>query len=119
MRVLERQVGKDATRVFLDHKGRPFDNANTAAFHKALTRAGINDFRFHDLRHTWVSWMIQNGVDEYQLQQLGGWLDSKMVRKYAHLSDGQLGKSAGVIDVVVPHLAQICHSPEVAEPVTH
>jgi integrase len=113
IRVLEQQVGKNETRVFLDHKNRPFDNANTAAFKKALKRAGIDDFRFHDLRHTWASWMIQNGVDEYQLQQLGGWLDPKMVRKYAHLSDSQLGKSAGVIDVVVPHMAQMRHSREV------
>jgi hypothetical protein len=60
----------------------------------------------------------KNGVAEYQLQQLGGWLDSEMVRKHAHRSDRQFGKSAGVTDVVVPHPAPICHSPEVGETAT-
>ena len=52
----------------------------------ALERAGIEDFRWHDLRHTWASWHVQNGTPLFALQELGGWETEKMVRRYAHLA---------------------------------
>jgi integrase len=51
-----------------------------------LVRAGISNFRWHDLRHTWASWHIQQGTPLNVLQELGGWSDPKMVRRYAHWS---------------------------------
>ncbi|WP_407699095.1 tyrosine-type recombinase/integrase [Sphingopyxis solisilvae] len=35
--------------------------------------SGITDFRWHDLRHTWASWLRQNDVPTWVLQELGGW----------------------------------------------
>ena len=52
----------------------------------ALKRAGIEDFRWHDLRHCWASWHVQNGTPLFALQELGGWESPEMVRRYAHLS---------------------------------
>lgn len=49
-----------------------------------LERAGIEDFRFHDLRHTRASWLIQSGVPLSVLQEMGGWESIEMVRRYAH-----------------------------------
>ncbi|MCC7598357.1 tyrosine-type recombinase/integrase [Janthinobacterium sp. FW305-129] len=40
---------------------------------KALKRAGIEDFRWHDLLHTWAGWHVQNGIPLKVLQELGGW----------------------------------------------
>ena len=50
-----------------------------ASWKKALARAGIEDFRWHDLRHTWASWHIQSGTPLHVLQELGGWNSTTMV----------------------------------------
>lgn len=59
---------------------------NTKTWRGALKRAGISDFRWHDLRHTWASWLRQNDVPTWVLQELGGWKSESMVRRYAHMS---------------------------------
>ena len=64
----------------------PIQAANTKAFRNALTRAGIADFGFHGLRHTWASWHVQAGTPLYSLQQQGNWKDPSMVQRYAHLT---------------------------------
>jgi hypothetical protein len=51
---------------------------------------GIENFRWHDLRHTWASWHVQAGTPLHVLQELGGWECVEMVRKYAHLSTEHL-----------------------------
>ena len=85
MAVLERQQGKHETNVFT-FRGEPLRSANTRAWRKALVRAGITNFRWHDLRHTWASWLRQNDVPTWVLQELGGWKSESMVRRYAHMS---------------------------------
>ncbi|MDD5460756.1 MAG: tyrosine-type recombinase/integrase [Methylococcales bacterium] len=55
----------------------------------------ITDFRWHDLRHTWASWHIQNGTPLHILKELGGWTDLGMVLRYAHLSSQHLEEYAG------------------------
>jgi integrase len=59
---------------------------STKAWYAALERAGIADFRWHDLRHTWASWHVQQGTPLYALQELGGWESPEMVRRYAHFA---------------------------------
>jgi integrase len=87
--VLRRQVGQHPTWVFT-FQGHPVRKANNHAWRKALVRAGITDFRWHDLRHTWASWHIQQGTPLHVLQELGGWSDIRMVQRYAHLSADHL-----------------------------
>lgn len=83
--VLERQRGKQCEHVFT-YAGRPIGQVNTKHWRAALKRAGITDFRWHDLRHTWASWLRQNDVPTWVLQELGGWKSETMVRRYAHMS---------------------------------
>ena len=89
MRVLTDQKGKHNSFVFT-YKGNPIKNVNTAAWKKALRRAGITNFRWHDLRHTWASNHILNGTPVYELRELGGWESMAMVQKYAHLTSEHL-----------------------------
>lgn len=48
-------------------------------------KAGIVDFTFHDLRHTFASWYVQRGGDMYRLQQILGHKGPAMTQRYAHL----------------------------------
>lgn len=95
--VLHRQNGKHAERVFT-FAGKPIANANTRAWRSALKRAGIEDFRWHDLRHTWASWHRMNGTPTHELQQLGGWKTGQMVERYAHLAPEHLATAAARLD---------------------
>lgn len=87
------QKGKNEIYVFT-YRGQPVGRCNNHAWQKALKRAGINDFRWHDLRHTWASWHVQNGTSLHELQQLGGWANYEMVLRYAHLSSDHLKSAA-------------------------
>lgn len=70
---------------------------NRTDFDRALQLSGITDFRFHDLRHTWASWHVQNGTPLMVLKELGGWEKLEMVNKYAHLSGEHLSKFSGIV----------------------
>lgn len=94
MAVLNQEFGKHPVYVFT-YKGEPVLKINGKAWRKALIRAGIEDFRFHDCRHTWASWHVQNGTPLNVLKELGGWSDLDMVMRYAHLSDERIKQFAG------------------------
>jgi integrase len=100
--ILRGQIGKHHRRVFT-YKGEPFAKAGTKAYKNALKRAGINNFRFHDLRHTWASWHVQARTPLNVLQELGGWSDYSMVLRYAHLAPEHLAKFAGNVDTFSTH----------------
>lgn len=65
-----------------------------AAFQGACRRAGIDDFHFHDLRHTFASHLVMKGVPLKVVQELLGHKDIKTTMRYAHLAPGYL--EAGV-----------------------
>lgn len=89
---IKRAEGQD--RVFL-YEGRPVSNAyGKRAWRHACKRAELAGLRFHDLRHTWASWLMQAGVPPYAIQSLGGWASPKMVERYAHLSPEHLKQYA-------------------------
>lgn len=93
MDVVRAQRGTHSTHVFT-YEGQPIKQVSTRAWYLALKRAGIEDFRWHDLRHTWASWHVQSGTPLFALQELGGWETEKMVRRYAHLAADHLALHA-------------------------
>ncbi|WP_254662009.1 tyrosine-type recombinase/integrase [Delftia sp. JD2] len=50
---------------------------------RAFAAAGVENFRVHDLRHTWASWHVRSGTPLFVLKELGGWKTLEMVKKYA------------------------------------
>jgi integrase len=108
MKVVARQVGKHRDLVF-SFRGKQVQQVSTKAWYGALERAGIVDFRWHDLRHTWASWHVQGGTPLFALQELGGWESAEMVRKYAHLAADHLAPWADRLaqhDAIGTNLAQ-------------
>lgn len=98
MAVLERQRGKHDRFVFVGMRGRPITQIYAEGWAKALKEAGIENFRWHDLRHTWASWLAQEGTPLHVLQEMGGWSDYGMVLRYAHLSPERFTVHASVVD---------------------
>lgn len=93
LEILRQRRGRHATHVFT-FKGKTITQVSTKSWYAALERAGISDFRWHDLRHTWASWHVQNGTPLFALQELGGWESAEMVRRYAHLAADHLAPYA-------------------------
>lgn len=91
--VIRSQIGKHTRFVFTYHN-KPVGKAGTRSFTNALKRAGIENFRWHDLRHTWASWHVQNGTPLHILKELGGWSSYDMVQRYAHLAPEHLAEFA-------------------------
>ncbi|WP_312297208.1 tyrosine-type recombinase/integrase [Atlantibacter hermannii] len=130
-RVLREQIGNHNKWVFVHLKsGNRPDGTKTPevrkmrvddgrAWNAACRRAGIEDFRFHDLRHTWASWLIQSGVPLSVLQEMGGWESIEMVRRYAHLAPNHLTEHARQIDsilgVCVPNMSHYENQEEFKE----
>jgi len=84
--------------VFGNQNGGRMDSRNLLrAFFKARDKAGLKDLRWHDLRHTWASRLVQNGCDLYALQRLGRWKSLSMVQRYGHHSIDSLRKSIELI----------------------
>lgn len=98
MQILRQCKGEHPSYVFTYRK-KPIQNICNKVWKKALSRAGIDNFRWHDLRHTWASWHVQNGTNLQELQLLGGWSSFSMVLRYAHLSSEHLQEAASRIHV--------------------
>ena len=75
--------GNGSEYVFLGPSGRPLKRV-TKAFSTALKEAKIQDFRFHDLRHTFASHFLMQGGDLISLKEILGHSNLKMVQRYAH-----------------------------------
>ena len=67
-------------------------------FCEARDRAGIPDFRFHDMRHTFATRLVQRGIDLYKVQRLLGHKTGTMTQRYAHHSPESLRDGVNVLD---------------------
>jgi integrase len=81
------------------YRGEPIAwEMTNSAWHTAIAKADISDFRFHDLRHTWASWHRQAGTSCDELKDLGGWKSRVMVDRYANFATEHLTVAAARIE---------------------
>lgn len=90
---------------------RPLKAIEHRTWKAALQRAEITDFRWHDLRHTWATMLLEAGVDLDELQKLGGWSSREMVMRYAHFRTAYLRGAATKIDQVLGGVAGVGTGP--------
>ena len=89
--------------VFPSGTGKQIVNVRIhIAFHQALTKSGITDFRFHDLRHTFASNLVmQEGVELNDVRELLGHKSMTMTLRYAHLSPKHKTRVINILDRVM------------------
>lgn len=83
--------------VFCDSRGKRFYEVKRS-YASACRRAGIEDFRFHDQRHTFASHLVMKGAGLKAVQELLGHADLKMTMRYAHLSQEHLKDSVNLLN---------------------
>ncbi len=87
--------------VFTNEVGNKIIASNVLrAFYKALERAEITDFRFHDLRHTFATRLAQAGVDFYKISKLLGHKDVRMTQRYSHHYPESLRDGVEILDKI-------------------
>ncbi|MCK5214195.1 MAG: site-specific integrase [Candidatus Omnitrophica bacterium] len=93
-----KQPGTDY--IFLNPKTDKPIGSLKKSFKNALVKAGIDNFTFHDLRHTFASQLVINGVDLYVVQKLLGHSTIKMTERYAHLQPAQFKDAVGKLEKI-------------------
>lgn len=111
----KRNTGSDF--VFsTSHSTRITDRNLSRAFYVAMEKAELENFRFHDLRHTFATRLVQAGVDLYKVQRLLGHKTPAMTQRYAHHSPESLRDGVLVLDRrTSPVVSQISHNDEKPE----
>ncbi|GAB1393805.1 site-specific integrase [Rhodocyclaceae bacterium] len=85
--------------VFTRDNGKPLRCVDNA-FKRACKRAGIQDFRIHDLRHTFASDLVKAGVSLYHVKKLLGHSSINQTERYAHLATDALTQAVTVLDEI-------------------
>ncbi len=86
-------------RVFCRKTYTPMEPGHLRrSFRLALKKAHIEDFRFHDLRHTFATTLVQSGIDLYKVQQLLGHKSPIMTQRYAHHYPESLRNGVEILD---------------------
>ncbi|MGD9637942.1 MAG: tyrosine-type recombinase/integrase [Alphaproteobacteria bacterium] len=85
----------DTNLVFPSPRNPKQPNNITTSWKTAVEKAGIEDFRFHDLRHSTASYLAMNGATLAEIAEVLGHKTLAMVKRYSHLSEAH---TAGVLE---------------------
>lgn len=103
LRLFREAKASGSSGLFRNHQGATLGAyALRASFQNAVKRARIEDFHFHDLRHTFASRLIMAGVDIRTTQELMGHKTIAMTLRYSHLSPDHKRKAIQALEDRVP-----------------
>jgi len=92
-----RSQSKRGDLVFPGPKGTRLDNIDTS-WRRVLDEAKIKGFRFHDLRHTFCSRLVQKGVPLAVVRELAGHSDFKLTLRYSHLTEQNKADAVALLE---------------------
>lgn len=93
---------KRSERVSVGPRGRPWSETSVAAsFRRACQRAGIGHWRFHDLRHFFITGLFRSGAPAPVVQLLAGHLHLSVTQRYAHATADDLTRAMRRLDEVL------------------
>ena len=93
-------IERKGPQIFCNGDGQTFGNVRRS-FETALKKSGIEDFRFHDLRHTFASNLVMEGIDIMTVKELMGHKDLTMTLRYSHLAPNYKSKAINILDRVM------------------
>ncbi len=95
---LEKIGIKKSGYVFINPKtGKPYTTIKTG-FNRACERAGIENFRFHDLRHTVATRLVANGVDLNTVKEYMAHSDIKTTQRYMHPTPENMKNAVDILN---------------------
>lgn len=103
--LLANQKPEESGPVF-KYRGRPIKSPKKG-FKRACERAGIEDFRWHDLRHTAASWMVQAGIPLVDVKETLAHADIQTTLRYAHLEKGAKQRAMEAAAAQIGHIALV------------
>lgn len=100
------QTARETIMAIPKHPGSPYIFCNSkgnlynfrASFMKALEKANISNFKFHDLKHTAASYLAMACVDLNTIRDILGHKSLSMVLRYAHLSKSHQANAVSILD---------------------
>ncbi|MEJ5226855.1 site-specific integrase [Thermodesulfovibrio sp.] len=97
----QRRLNTDYVFVNPD-TGKRYHNLKRS-FNTACRKAGIQDFHFHDLRHTFASHLVMSGADLKTVQELLGHKSLTMTLRYSHLSQAHKREALKALEINLSH----------------
>jgi integrase len=93
-------IERKGENVFRNEEGQTFVTVRKS-FETALKKSGIEDFRFHDLRHCFASNLVMEGVDIMTVKELMRHKTLDMTLRYSHLAPNHKTKAVNILDRVM------------------